>query len=127
MAVIRRPDHMLEIILPLVLVAELIMFGGQLFYKKALNKIEAERYHHFLIKALTSCNIWAGFFCVAFGMVIWIIALSFTDLNFIYSFDSLTYVIALFGSRIFLGEKLDRYKVIGTACIVSGLILVVMS
>ena len=117
----------LETIIPLIVVAELIMFAGQLCYKKALAKIEEQRYNDFLKKALASPVIWAGFFCITLGVVIWLIALSFTDLNFMYSLDSFSYIIALFGARIFLGEKIDRHKVAGTALIILGLILVVMS
>jgi len=127
MAILNGGKHMLEIILTLVLVAELIMFAGQLLYKKTLNKIKEGRYLDFLKKALTSYKIWIGFFCITFGIIIWLIALSFTELNFIYSLDSFMYVIALFGSRIFLGEKIDRHKIAGTLLIVLGLILVVMS
>lgn len=118
---------MLELVIIILIAAELISFAGQLFYKKTLNKIDMKRYKDFLVKALTSYTIWIGFFCIALGIVVWLIALSFTELNIIYSLDSMSYIIALFGSRVFLGERLDKHKIGGTLLIVLGLVLVVMS
>jgi uncharacterized membrane protein len=61
------------------------------------------------------------------GLVSWIFALAQGDLSLVFSLGSLQYVLILFGAHIFLGEKIDRMKFLGTFLVVFGIILITMS
>lgn len=122
-AVLKRPGMVYKIII-LLLIVELVASAGQILYKKALNKIKPKSYIDFLKSALSSIKIWAGFCLIAISLILWIAALSLGDLNFVYSLGSLQYIIILIGARAFLGENIDRYKLIGTILIIFGIILI---
>ena len=117
---------MLEII-ALILVSEVLGIAGQILYKKKLNKIDDEKYSVFLKTVLSSPMIWLGFFSIAAGIIIWLIALAKTELNIAYSLDSLQYIITPFAAWFFLAEKIDKNKIIGTLFVFGGIILVAVS
>ena len=114
-------------ILVLLLLSTSIAIAGQIFYKKALSKIKTDTYLDFIKTALGSYKIWIGFCCIATGIAIWMMALSQGDLNFIKSLDSMQYILLLFAARIFLSEKIDKNKLLGTLFVAFGIILVVIS
>jgi drug/metabolite transporter (DMT)-like permease len=111
----------------LLLISELLAMAGQVLYKKSLNKIKAGKYLKFLKTALTSSKIWTGFSLIAISVVIWLAALSITDLNLLNSLNSMQYLLILGASRVFLGEKIDRHKLMGTIFVALGILLVILS
>lgn len=117
---------MLEIIV-LISFSALLNTIGQIIYKKVLNRVDTHNYLPFLKIVLRSFNIWLGFFCIGLSIVIWLMALSKTELNIIYSLDSMSYILMPIAAMIFLGEKIDRNKIIGTIFIVFGIIIVAFS
>lgn len=118
---------MLILILVLLLVSDVFGIAGQIFYKKALNKVNTKKYLDFLKRALSSPLIWLGFFSIAINIIVGLAAVSLGQLSFVNSLDSMDYVLLLFASRLFLGEKIDRDKLIGTILVVIGIVFVAMS
>lgn len=123
---------MIKIIL-LVIVAETFTAIGQVLLKKSTNDLESyslrgvNTHIRFLTDVLAKPSIWIGLFSMAIGLVIWLIALAEGDLSLVFSIGSLQYILILFLAHRFLGEKIDRTKVIGTLLVVFGIILITLS
>jgi uncharacterized membrane protein len=61
------------------------------------------------------------------GLAVWIIALAQGDLSIVFCLGSMQYVLILFGAHFFLGEKIDRMKLMGTLLVAFGIILITLS
>ena len=123
---------MLKIIL-LVILAEIFTGVGQMLLKKSTNAADSYDLHRldahalFLKDVLTNPNLWGGFVAMGSGLVVWIVALAQGDLSLVFSLGSMQYILILFGAHFFLGEKIDRMKLIGTLLVVFGIILIALS
>ena len=123
---------MIKIIL-LILVAEIFTAIGQVLFKKSTNELESyslrgiNAHMRFLTDILAKPSIWIGFLAMAAGLVVWLIALAQGDLSLVFPMGSLQYIMVLFLANIFLGEKIDKMKFIGTILVVFGIILITMS
>lgn len=117
----------------LVLVAEIFTAIGQILFKKSTNTLGlyslrgADARVRFLKDVLWKPSIWFGFFSMALGLVVWLIALAEGNLSLVYSIGSLQYILILFLAHILLGEKIDKMKFIGTFLVVFGIILITIS
>ena len=120
-------------ILALILLSELWTTAGQIFFKKSTNQLEPSRlgnlkaYFVFAQKILRMPEIWFGLILMAVGLVIWLAALSRSDLSTAFPIASIQYVFVLIASRIFLKEPLDRMKITGTLLVVAGIITISFS
>ena len=123
---------MIKIIL-LVLVAEIFTAIGQILLKVSANAADLynlrrlDAHARFLADVFANPAVWGGFLAMGLGLVSWIFALAQGDLSLVFSLGSLQYVLILFGAHIFLGEKIDRMKFLGTFLVVFGIILITMS
>ena len=123
---------MYKIIL-LVLLAEACMCVGQICFKKSVNRLD----HHngrslgatldFFKKLLIRPLLWNGIVLMVLGLVFWISALSAGDLSAVYPLGSVQYVFILFASHFFLGETIDRTKLMGTALVILGIVFITIS
>lgn len=117
----------------LVVVSESCTMVGQILYKKGTNQLEPPSlknqgsYLRFFWAILQLPGIWLGLFCMGVGLVVWLIALSKFDLSLVFPVSSMQYILALIGSRIFLREKIDRMKLLGTLLITGGIIAISFS
>ena len=116
-----------------ILVSELWGIAGQIFYKKSVNAIgtpnlrSLKSYLSFIGKVIAMPKIWLGVVFITVGIFIWLGALAQADLSFVYSIDSMQYIMMLVVARIFLNEKITRLKLIGTLLVIAGLFFVAMS
>lgn len=123
---------MLKIII-IILVAELWGTAGQILFKKSANKVATPdlrsmaSYLTFVKDILSTYTIWSGLAAMAAGMVIWLVALAQTDLSIAFPIDSMQYIVAMVAARIFLDEKIDLMKLVGTLLVVAGVFLVAVS
>ncbi len=123
---------MLKIIF-LVILAEIFTAVGQMLFKKSTNAADTynlrrlDSHALFLKDVLANPNLLGGFIAMGLGLVVWIIALAQGDLSLVFSLGSMQYILILFGAHFFLGEKIDRMKLIGTLLVVFGIILIAMS
>ena len=117
----------------LILLAEAWTAVGQILFKKAANAVESRSLRgvgthiRFIRDILMKPLIWFGLASMAAGLVFWLMALSRGDLSFVFPIGSIQYVMILFSAHIFLGEKIDRMKFLGTFLVVFGIILTAMS
>ncbi|MDD5496121.1 MAG: EamA family transporter [Candidatus Omnitrophica bacterium] len=120
-------------ILLLVLLAELVTVVGQILFKKAANQVEPYSLRgiaaqlRFMKDILTKPAIWLGLLAMILGLVIWLAALAQGDLSLVFSLGSMQYILILFLAHVFLGEKIDKMKFIGTFLVVLGIVLIAMT
>ena len=79
---------------------------------------------HFLLLQLLNPWVLSGFVSAFLASLAWMAAMTRFDLTYAYPFMSLAFIIVMAFSIIFLGEVLSMQKVLGTALVVTGLILV---
>lgn len=117
----------------IVLLAEVVTAVGQILFKKSANKLERyslrglDRHMGFIKSLLIQPSIWAGLVFMSAGMVIWLVALAEGPLSLVFSLGSMQYLLILFGAHVFLGEKIEKNKVIGTVLVMLGIVLITMS
>lgn len=117
----------------LILFAETWNTVGQIFFKKATNQLEVptlksiKSYAAFLTKVLQMPGIWLGLASLTIGVILWLMALAQGDLSLVYPIGSLQYILTLIAARIFLREKIDAMKFVGTLCVVLGIVLIAKS
>lgn len=117
----------------LILLSELWGIAGQIFYKKTVNRLETPNlrdigsYMKFLKGVVTARSTWIGVFFILGGLATWLTVLAQANLTIAFPVDSMQYIVTLIAAHIFLGEKINRLKVVGTFLVVCGIILVAMS
>ncbi len=75
---------------------------------------------------LAKPQIWVGLLVVCCGMAVWLLVLAEAELSLAFPLDSIQYIIILFSSYLFLGERINRDSIIGTAFIIGGIVLVAL-
>lgn len=78
----------------------------------------------FLLRQLLNPWILTGFFSAFLASLAWMAAMTRLDLNYAYPFMSLAFVIVMVFSVLFLGESLTWQRVVGTAMVMGGLIVI---
>ena len=79
------------------------------------------------LKVATQWPIMAGMACYAISLVVWIIALSRTDVTIAYPMLSLGYVIGAIGAWLFLGEVISLQRLVAIGVIMFGVALLARS
>jgi multidrug transporter EmrE-like cation transporter len=75
------------------------------------------------IKLVTQLPILGGLACYAVSLVVWIVALSRTDVTLAYPMLSLGYVVSAIGAYMFLGEPVSPQRLLAIAVIMVGVAL----
>lgn len=116
-----------------VLMAEIWNTAGQLLFKKSANALPPvagsgwKAYGIFFKDVVHRPGILLGLFCLAVGLIFWIVALSQAALSVVFVLGSMQYILILIASRLFLGEKIDGMRLVGTLFIAAGITLVALS
>jgi drug/metabolite transporter (DMT)-like permease len=116
----------------LVLIAEICSASTHTFFKHGVNGIDMEHisgiknYLRFLRLVLAKPQIWLGLLVVCSGMAVWLLVLAEAELSLAFPLDSIQYINTLFPSYLFLGERINRDRIIDTAFIIAGIVLVVL-
>jgi drug/metabolite transporter (DMT)-like permease len=111
----------------LILINIFLVITGQALAKSGISKIGSFTdmpIKEFLLKALFSPFVIAGFILYFFSALIWFMVLSKVDLSVAYPALSLGYVAVLIVSYYFLGESITLVKVAGVLLICSGVYLI---
>ena len=123
---------MVKIIL-LVLLSEAITVIGQVLFKKSTNTIGTYNLRvgsdriRFFSEIFTRPYLWLGVLAMAIGLVVWLLAIAQGNLSLVFPIGSLQYVLILFLAHKFLGEKIDRMKLIGTLLVMAGIVFMSVS
>ncbi len=75
-------------------------------------------------RLITNPLIWGGLAIYVFGTFFWLAALSRVELGYAYPFLSLSYVLILVSSWVFLREEVSATRVVGVAVICIGVCVV---
>lgn len=116
-----------------VLIAEIWNTAGQLLFKKSANAFPAMQekslraYGIFLKNAICRPGILLGLFSMAVGLIFWLVALSQAALSVVFVLGSMQYILILIASRIFLAERIDGSRFLGTLLIAIGITLVALA
>ena len=117
-------------VLFIILFSEISHTVGQILFKKSANQLEEARpnnlrsYGAFIARVIRIPSIWLGFFWLGVGVVLWLMALAQSHLSIVYPVGSIQYLLTMTAARIFLGEKIDRAKLMGTFLVIAGIILI---
>jgi multidrug transporter EmrE-like cation transporter len=79
------------------------------------------------VRVVTQLPILGGLACYALSLVVWIMALSRTDVTIAYPMLSLGYVVSAAGAWMFLGEVVSAQRLVGIAVILVGVVLLARS
>ena len=119
------------------LTAFLILLGaicltvtGELFLKTGMNRVGTVglgALGQALGRAIGTPQIWAGFFFVFAGALLWLVVLSRVPLSWAYPLLSLGYLLILLLSNLVLRENLSPIRWFGTIVIIAGVWLVYRS
>ncbi len=116
----------------IILLGESFTALGQILYKKNTNRLAARSlksmgsYFVFMRDVLLLPGIWLGLFSMAIGLIVWLVALSRFDLSLVFPASSILYVLILLASRVFLNEKIDAMKLLGTSLVMVGIIAIAL-
>ncbi|MDD5439750.1 MAG: EamA family transporter [Candidatus Omnitrophica bacterium] len=117
----------------LIIIAELWNAAGHVLFTKGTNtlpdmpRVTVEGTMRFFRAVIRQRFIWVGMITLTIGLLIWIMALAHADLSYVYPIGSFQYVVILVAARIFLNEKIDWMKLIGTLLVVIGIIVIAVS
>jgi drug/metabolite transporter (DMT)-like permease len=116
--------------LALVLFSVIAASSGQLILKHGMQLATAKAHRSggsLAIAAATSPWVLGGLVVFAISAVVWLAALSKVPLSLAYPFNALGYLVILTASIFVLHERANLWTWGGTALVVSGLLIVVLS
>ena len=120
-------------ILGIVFLSEVCNAVGQTLFKKSANTFELppkKSVRVFLVffrRVFETFWIWLGLGVMGLGLLVWFFALSRADLSLVYPIGSMQYVLVLISARVFLKEKINSLKIVGTLFIILGILLITRS
>jgi drug/metabolite transporter (DMT)-like permease len=123
---------MIKIIL-LVLLSETITVVGQILFKKSANSMGIYNLRdrrdrvRFLLDIIKRPYLWLGLSAIVAGLIVWLFAIAQGNLSLVFPIGSLQYILILFLAHKFLGEKIDKMKLIGTLLVMAGIVLMSVS
>jgi drug/metabolite transporter (DMT)-like permease len=112
-----------------ILIAVIGSAAGQLLLKKGMSTmgpvtITANQIFSLLWRIGTNPYVFIGLFIYVCGTVFWLAALSRLDLSYAYPFASLSYIVMIVGGWLLFGERVDVWRIVGSAAIMTGVILI---
>ena len=116
----------------LVLIAEVCSACMHVLFKRGVNTLDTASggvmaYLRFIKNVLATPAVWCGLAVVACGMGFWLLVLAHAELSLAFPLDSIQYIIILIASYLFLGERINRDRVLGTLFIIAGIVLVALN
>ncbi len=114
----------------ILLAAICLTVTGELFLKTGMNRVGTVGLSGLLQsigRVAGTPQIWAGFFFVFSGAMVWLVVLSRVPLSWAYPMLSLGYILVLFFSKVALGEHVAPARWIGTLIVIAGVWLVYRS
>jgi drug/metabolite transporter (DMT)-like permease len=114
-----------------LLVSILLGATGQVIVKHGLNTLGSislslswTALRESFLRIGTNPYVLAGWLIYAGAAVLWLLALSRMDLSYAYPFVSLSYILMLFASWMFLDEAITPMRLLGTAIVCLGVLVV---
>ena len=104
--------------------------AGQISIKNGLNQIGAINtmsFLRFLIRSFTSYWVLIGLALYVISTITWLMLLSRVNLSFAYPLISISYILILIFSAVFLHESIGILKILGVVLICLGIIFIFRS
>lgn len=102
--------------------------GGQISFKRGMNQTGRVTRNWRTLRPRSGLHqLVAGLAFYSLSMVLWLYALSRVEVSFAFPFLSLSFVAIMLGARFGLDEPMPRHRVLGSLCIVTGVLLVGLS
>lgn len=113
----------------LLMVAMCLTVTGELLLKSGMNQygqlnVSLSTLPSTAIKLFTNPFVFGGFVFVFAGALFWLAVLSRWPLSLAYPFLSISYIIGIGASVLFLGERVTAIQLLGVLVIVAGVSLV---
>jgi multidrug transporter EmrE-like cation transporter len=114
----------------LLLVLTVSNVAAQLMLKKSVLSLEKDAFSLSNLSRTLPQILFSGYtitalLLLALGFVLFLVLISDTQLSVVYPIViSLTLVLILFAGRIFFGESLNSYQILGIGAIIIGIVLV---
>jgi drug/metabolite transporter (DMT)-like permease len=111
----------------IAVLSTLLMASGQIILKLGLNRIGGFAGKSFWVSIVTiisNPNVIIGALLYIIAAFIWVWVLSQRPLSYIYPFLATTYIFALLGSNMVLGEPINWIRWAGVAAIGFGIFLI---
>lgn len=104
---------------------------AQLILKSSINSLgwqvsSVKKSLSLILQLLKIPRVWFGFLLSGFSLLFWLAVLARTDLNLAFSIDSMRYILIALASVLFLKEKVSLRRWLGIACVVCGIVFVVL-
>ncbi len=120
-------------ILSLIFSVELLDTGSQVLFKKSAGRLDPNESLRpkglllFLGSVLKTPAVWCGFLLVSCGLLLWFTVLAEVDLSLAFPLGGMRYLLVLAASNVFLGERINRKRLLGGFCIALGVVCVGLS
>ncbi len=98
--------------------------AGQILFKRGLDVLDVSEAHFGLAtlrRALRSPAIWAGVLVHAVEFAVWIEILGRLPLSTAFPLESVSFVVVLLATRVFLGEAVPLRRWLGVGLICAGI------
>ena len=99
---------------------------GQILFKRGVDAIDVREAHFGLksfLRALRSPAIWGGILVHGIEFGVWIAILGQLPLSVAFPLESVTYVVLLVATRVFLRESIPTRRWIGVGMICAGVVV----
>jgi drug/metabolite transporter (DMT)-like permease len=128
-AIARKREGRMNLAIVYILISVLAGALGQILLKKGMTSmgpltLSLEGVGGIILRIATNPYVVIGLFIYVCGTLFWLVALSRVDLSFAYPFASLSYVVMLTASWLLFQENITPLRLLGTAIIATGVILI---
>ncbi|MBP7733685.1 MAG: EamA family transporter [Caldisericia bacterium] len=109
------------------ILSTLLMASGQIILKLGLNrmgKLTEKPFWESVVLIITNPNVIIGAILYVIAAFVWVWVLQQRPLSYIYPFLATTYIFALVGSSLVLGEPINWVRWAGVAVIGFGIFLI---
>ena len=116
-------------IISLIFVTDAFDTVSQLLLKSSINSLDlhintVKKVIHLVIQLLKTPRLWVASIFSTISLLIWLVVLTKSDLNFAFSIDSMRYILIALASVVILKEKIGSTRWVGICAVMCGIILV---
>ena len=116
-------------IISLIFVTDTFDTVSQLLLKSSINSLDlhintVKKVIHLVIQLLKTPRLWVASIFSTISLLIWLVVLTKSDLNFAFSIDSMRYILIALASVVILKEKIGSTRWVGICAVMCGIILV---
>lgn len=117
----------------ILLVAVTIGTTGDLMLSRGMRALNEDIHFNawnvipFFVRTFQSGTVWMGICCMAVFFLLYLVALSRAEVSLVLPLTACSYILTAIFARYFLHEDVNFVRIMGTALIFSGVVLVALS